>query len=82
MKLRRTCREAAALILTREDRALPWSDRVALRLHLAMCKACPHFASQIRLMGEAMGQWRGYVERGDGDQEADRGGPSASQGTP
>jgi Putative zinc-finger len=67
MKIHRTCKEAAALILAREDRPLPWTDRLALRLHLAICKACPRFADQVRLMGEAMGQWRHYVDRGDAD---------------
>ncbi len=40
MILRRTCKEAAALMLAREDRALALADRIALRLHLAACKAC------------------------------------------
>lgn len=69
MKLRRTCREAAALILAREDRVLPLPDRLALRMHLMVCKACPRFADQVRLMGEAMGRWRRYAE----DEEADKG---------
>lgn len=59
---RRTCKEATALIIAREDMALPWSDRVALRLHLAMCKACPNFEKQVLTMRNAMKQWRNYRE--------------------
>jgi hypothetical protein len=32
--LKLTCQDAAALMLTREDRALPLRQRAALRLHL------------------------------------------------
>ena len=39
--LRRTCKEAAALLVAREDRALPRADRGALRFHMAACNACP-----------------------------------------
>ena len=62
MILRRTCKEAVALIVSREDRALPLADRIALRLHLMACKACPAFARQFQTMGSAMRQWRNYRE--------------------
>jgi hypothetical protein len=58
MILRRTCKEAAALLVAREDRPLSLPDRVALRLHLAACEACPRFARQLQLMREAFGRWR------------------------
>jgi Putative zinc-finger len=60
MLLRRTCKQAAALMVAREDRALPLADRLALRLHLAACDACPVFERQLRLMREALGRWRHY----------------------
>jgi hypothetical protein len=59
--LRRTCREAAALLVAQEDRALPWADRVALRLHLLACKACPRFERQMLTMRNATRQWRNYT---------------------
>lgn len=59
---RRTCKEATALMVAREDRPLPWGDRVGLWLHLAMCKACPGFERQMLTMRNAMKQWRGYTE--------------------
>lgn len=59
---RRTCKETTALMVAREDRQLPWADRVGLRLHLMVCKACPTFERQMLTMRHAMKQWRGYTE--------------------
>ena len=56
--LRRTCKQAAALLVAREDRALSLPDSVALRLHLMACKACPRFENQLLTMRHAMAQWR------------------------
>jgi hypothetical protein len=56
--LRRTCKEAAALLVAREDRALPLVEQAALRLHLAICDACPKFERQLHLMRGAFGRWR------------------------
>lgn len=58
--LRRTCKEATALMVAREDRALPLADRVALRLHLMACAACPRVERQLLTMRNAMRQWRNY----------------------
>ena len=60
MILRRTCKEVAALLVAREDRALPLADRVALRFHMAACNACPVFERQILTMRKALGHWRHY----------------------
>lgn len=58
--LRRTCQQAAALLIAREDRALALSDQLALKLHLLACHACPKFENQISTLRAAMGQWRHY----------------------
>jgi hypothetical protein len=60
--LRRTCKEAAALMVAREDRALPFFDHAALRLHLMACKACPRFEKQLLTLRNSMRQWRHYSE--------------------
>ena len=60
--LRRTCKEATALMVAREDRALPLVDRVALRLHLLICAACPRVERQVLTMRNAMRQWRNYQQ--------------------
>lgn len=65
MPLRRTCREAAALMVRREDSALGLADRVALRLHLLACGACPKFERQMLAMRNGLRQWRNYTENDD-----------------
>lgn len=65
MILRRTCKEAAALMVAREDRPLPLADRLALRLHLAACDACPRFERQLKLMRKAFDEWRRQSGRGE-----------------
>ncbi|MCX7256795.1 MAG: zf-HC2 domain-containing protein [Polaromonas sp.] len=66
--LKLTCKDAAALMLAREDRALPLSERAALRLHLAICACCPRFERQLLTMRNAMAQWRAYVDTDDKDE--------------
>ncbi len=63
--LRRTCREAAALLIAREDRVLSLPDHVALKLHLFACKACPKFETQVLTLRTAMGKWRHYSEESE-----------------
>ncbi|MDH4450191.1 MAG: zf-HC2 domain-containing protein [Rhodoferax sp.] len=60
--LRRTCKETAALMVAREDRALPLGDRVALYVHLLVCKTCPRFEKQLLTLRNSMRQWRHYSE--------------------
>ncbi len=68
--LRRTCREAAALLIARQDRALDLPDRVALKLHMLACKACPKFENQVLTMRAAMGQWRNYTGENEVSNES------------
>jgi hypothetical protein len=65
MPFNRTCKEVAALLIAREDRALPWPDRLALRLHMAVCDTCPIFERQVLTMRNAMQQWRSYQDDTD-----------------
>ena len=60
--LMRTCKEVTALVIAREDQALPWQERLALRLHMRICAACPKFERQVLTMRNAMQQWRNYQE--------------------
>jgi len=62
MLLRRTCKEVTHLVLQAEDQALPWRERLAVRLHLMACQACPRFVAQVRLMRKASQRWRDYSE--------------------
>jgi hypothetical protein len=54
------CKQATHLVLQGEEQPLPWADRLRLRMHMAICDACPRFVRQVALMRRAMGQWRGY----------------------
>ena len=62
MILRRTCKEVAALLVAREDRVLPLAERLALRLHLAACSACPVFQRQLLTVRNALHSWRNYID--------------------
>ena len=57
---RRTCREVAALILAWEDRALDFPERLAVRIHFLVCKACPNFAQEVAVMRSALDGWKNY----------------------
>ena len=48
------------MVIAREDRVLPWSDQLALRLHMAICATCPTFERQVLTMRNAMKRWRNY----------------------
>ncbi len=61
MYFRRSCREVARLLTLREERPWTWRDRIAVRLHMQICKACPKVERQIELMKQAMGRWRSYA---------------------
>lgn len=77
--LRRTCRQAAALVIAREDRALNLPDSVALKLHLLACKTCPKFENQVLTMRAALGRWRNYSADADlGPAERGSGSPTKS----
>ena len=65
--LNRTCKEVAAILIAREDRDMPMSERLALRLHMSICDTCPIFARQVLTMRNAFRQWRGYEEHDEGN---------------
>ena len=58
MIFRRTCKQAAELLVAREDSNLRWNDVLALRLHLVACDACPRFEKQIMTLRNALARWR------------------------
>ena len=62
--LRVTCKQAASLLIAREDREIALSEKVALRLHIYACKACPNFEQQISIMRKSLKLWRNYSVEG------------------
>ncbi len=49
-----TCKEATRLASQGLDRKLGFLDRVALRLHLAICKGCTNAARQMEFLRRAI----------------------------
>jgi hypothetical protein len=62
MKFKSTCREVTQLVLLGAERRLPLSERMTVRYHMLICKACPRFARQVDLMRRASARWRQYSE--------------------
>ena len=62
MKFNRTCKEVTHLALQALEEPLPLGDRVAVRVHLWICKFCPAFMRQVELMQKANERWRRYSE--------------------
>ncbi len=50
MKWRVNCREATELFSRTQDERLHLADRVAMRMHLAICRNCTRFARQLQDM--------------------------------
>jgi anti-sigma factor RsiW len=50
MKWMTTCRETTGLASRALDGRLPFSERLALRLHLAICENCARFNRQLQEM--------------------------------
>ena len=48
-----SCKEVTELVSQSQDRELTVSERVALNLHLTICKGCRNFEAQIGLMRRA-----------------------------
>jgi hypothetical protein len=66
--LMRTCREVAAMLVAREDRDLGVADRLALRMHMVICEACPKFERQILTLRSSLQQWRNYTVSDDSNE--------------
>lgn len=57
-----SCKEVTRLVSQRQDRALALGERVALRLHFAICQGCRNMNAQIDFLRRAM---RRLSEHGD-----------------
>lgn len=49
-----SCKETARLLSQGEDRKLGFGERVALRVHLAICKGCRNVDTQFRFLRSAV----------------------------
>jgi hypothetical protein len=50
MKWLPTCRETTELASRAMDQRLPFADRMAMHLHLALCENCARFSRQLQEM--------------------------------
>ncbi len=48
------CRETTRLVSQGLDRRLGFAERVAVRVHLTICKGCARFARQARFLRKAV----------------------------
>jgi hypothetical protein len=48
-----TCKEATHLISDGQDRKLRLSERILLRIHLALCSGCSRYDQQLHLIRQA-----------------------------
>lgn len=51
-----SCREASHLVSEDLDRRLGWVERIALRIHLAICDGCSKFSKQVAFLRKALQQ--------------------------
>ena len=47
------CKQASLLASRAMDEKLPFRERMALRLHLWLCRNCTHFTKQLTFLREA-----------------------------
>ncbi len=60
------CQQATRLISESQDRALPLSQRVSLKVHLIMCSGCKNFSLQVPFLSQAMKAYaKGFDELDD-----------------
>ncbi len=59
-----SCKETTRLLSQGEDRKLAFGERVALRVHLAICNGCRNVNAQFRILRSAVKS----LSR-DGDEE-------------
>lgn len=59
-----TCRETTRLVSQGLDRELALGERVALRLHFAICLGCRRASRQLKFLRRAVQQLPGQGEAG------------------
>jgi hypothetical protein len=62
-----SCKETSRLLSQREDRTLGFGERVALRVHLAICDGCRNASQQFRFLRLAM---KNLARDGEEEQSA------------
>jgi len=53
-----TCKETSLLLSQAQERPLGTTERVALRLHLLLCKGCRNFRAQLEVLRTVVRRYR------------------------
>lgn len=62
------CREITKLVSESMDRELPWRNRMAVWMHLAMCRLCAGFARHVKLLRTAVHEHPERLAEGPADE--------------
>lgn len=62
-----SCKETTRLLSQGEDRKLGFGERIALRVHLAICEGCRNVGAQFRFLRSAV---KSLSRDGDGKEHA------------
>ena len=65
-----TCKEAIRLVSEGLDRNLPWSKRLAMKMHLLMCRHCSAYSRQLRGLARLFHLRFGEQRAIEGSQES------------
>jgi anti-sigma factor RsiW len=57
------CSDISRLISRSLDERLAWHQRLAIRIHILYCKACRHFAAQVRTLRLSTSQYSDRLGR-------------------
>jgi hypothetical protein len=60
-----SCKQASQLISQSLDRSLTLHERIALKLHLIICKYCKRFSQQVQTLRNAMRTMVDSIENND-----------------
>lgn len=72
MGLIRNCKETSTLVTQSMDRRLTWTERLGMRIHLAVCDNCTRFAKQMRLIREWLSKEDETLQPGLSDESRER----------
>jgi hypothetical protein len=50
-------------MLAQEDKPLHMRDKLALNIHLWICKNCPRFQLQLESMSRSLSDWRNEMKK-------------------
>ena len=72
MGLMKNCKETSLLVTQSMDRRLTWTERLSMRIHLAVCENCTRFTKQIRLIREWLSKEDEALQPGLSDEGRER----------